>query len=58
MAPTERDKSLRVRVSADELRMVQELADDQGISASDFVRLFIRKAHAARTPRPPAKPKK
>jgi uncharacterized protein (DUF1778 family) len=44
----ERDKSLRARVSEDELRMVQELADADGVTASDFVRLFIRHAHAER----------
>lgn len=47
MSP-ERDQSLRVRVSDDELRMVQELAELDGITASDFVRLFIRREHAAR----------
>jgi uncharacterized protein (DUF1778 family) len=47
MSP-ERDQSLRVRVSEDELRMVQELAEADGITASDFVRLFIRREYAAR----------
>jgi predicted DNA binding CopG/RHH family protein len=46
MAPIDRDKSFRVRVSEDELRMVQELADAEGLNASDFVRLYIRRAHA------------
>ena len=50
MSPTERDKSFRVRVSDDELRMVQELADADGITASDYVRLFIRRAHAEKFP--------
>jgi hypothetical protein len=48
MPPTERDRSLRVRVSDDELRMVQELADADGVTASDHVRLYIRRAHAER----------
>jgi len=39
---------MRVRVSAEELEMVQALADAEGISASDFVRLFIRRAYADR----------
>ena len=52
MALTERDKSLRVRVAADELRMVQELAEADGLTASDYVRLFIRRAHAERFPAP------
>ena len=46
MSTTERDKSLRVRVSDAELRMVQELGDAEGITASDYVRLFIRRAYA------------
>ena len=48
MAPIERDKSLRVRVSAEELDMVQALADAEGITASDIVRLYIRRAYAER----------
>jgi hypothetical protein len=48
----DRDKSLRVRVAEDELRMVQELAEADGVTASDYVRLFIRRAHAERFPAP------
>ena len=48
MASTERDKSFRVRVSKEELRMIQELADADGVTASDHVRLYIRRAHAER----------
>jgi predicted DNA binding CopG/RHH family protein len=47
MSP-EREKSFRVRVSEEELRMVQELAELDGITASDFIRLFVRKEYAAR----------
>lgn len=46
----DRDKSLRVRVAEDELRMVQELAEADGVTASDYVRLFIRRAHAEKFP--------
>jgi hypothetical protein len=34
--------------------MLAELAEEQGISQSDYIRLFIRRAFAER-PRPPAK---
>ena len=55
MQAPERDKSFRVRVSEDELRMVQELAAAEGISASDYVRLFIRRSHAEKFPKRPKK---
>jgi predicted DNA binding CopG/RHH family protein len=48
---SDRDKSFRVRVSEEELRMVQELAAAEGLTASDYVRLFIRRTHAERFPK-------
>ncbi len=45
MSPIERDRSLRVRVSSDELDMAHELADRDGVSASDVVRLLIRREY-------------
>jgi uncharacterized protein (DUF1778 family) len=43
-----RDKKLTVRASDEELAMLQAVADAAGVSSSDVVRMFIRKAHAAR----------
>jgi hypothetical protein len=39
---------LTVRVTPEEMTMVKELAEADGISASDFVRLFVRRAHSER----------
>jgi hypothetical protein len=35
-------------ISDEEQRQLQELADADGVTASDYVRLFIRRAHEAR----------
>jgi hypothetical protein len=54
-----RTELLTVRMTPDELAMLKELADADGISASDFVRQFVRRAHGERggaKPRP--KPKR
>jgi hypothetical protein len=61
MAPTERDYMLRVRMAAEEQRMLTELADADGLTASDAVRQLIRRSHAERFPsvrKEPAKPKR
>jgi hypothetical protein len=62
MAPTERDYMLRVRMSEDERAMLTELADAEGLTASDAVRQLIRRAHADRGPvlseQPTKKPKR
>jgi hypothetical protein len=47
MSPQLRDKRLNILVTADEQRMLRELADRKGITPSDYVRLFIRSDHAA-----------
>jgi hypothetical protein len=39
-----------VRVDEDEAEMLKALADHQGLSASDVVRQFIRRAHAEAFP--------
>ncbi len=57
MAPTERSRQLHVMVSADEERMLRELADLAGLTASDIVRTLIRQEHAAKVG-PPKRPKK
>ena len=45
MAPLHRDLFLKVRVTADEKRMLEEIADLAGVSASDWIRLRIREAY-------------
>ena len=42
----ERDRNLAIRTSAEEAAMLKELAEAEGISQSDFIRLFIRRAYA------------
>lgn len=37
---------VNVRMAADEIAMLKELADVAGLSASDIVRTLIRDAHA------------
>jgi hypothetical protein len=45
---SERDYMLRVRMSGGERDMLARLAEADGVTASDVVRLFIRREHAAR----------
>jgi uncharacterized protein (DUF1778 family) len=55
----DRDLNLVVRVSEDERAMLQALAERDGITASDFVRLYIRRAYReAFGEKPAAKTKK
>lgn len=42
----ERDQVIRVRVSAEERRMLYELAHVDGVTVSDVVRMLTRRAHA------------
>lgn len=42
----ERDVALSIKVSVEEREMLRALADRDGLSASDVVRVFIRRAHA------------
>jgi hypothetical protein len=48
MAPADRDYMLRVRMSDEERQMLTQLADQDGLTASDAVRQLIRREHAAR----------
>jgi hypothetical protein len=48
MALPERAIMFHVRMSDEERRMLEELAASEGVSASDFVRLVIRRRHADR----------
>lgn len=45
---TDRDRKLTIRVSNDELAMLEALAEADGLSASDIIRQYIRRSHAAR----------
>lgn len=60
LAPT-RTELLTVRMTREELTMLKTLAAQDGISASDFVRQFVRRAHgqlAQGRPKPKPKPKR
>jgi hypothetical protein len=48
MAPVDRDYMLRVRMSDDERRQLQWLADEEGLTASDAVRQLIRRSFIER----------
>ena len=48
MAPVDRDYMLRVRMSDDERRQLQWLADEEGLTASDAVRQLVRRAFTER----------
>lgn len=43
-----RDRSIRVAATTEELEMLHRLAEDAGITASDLIRMFVRREHAAR----------
>lgn len=47
MAPLQRDAKFQLRVTADEKRMLEALAEREGLTASDKVRQLIRKDYAA-----------
>jgi hypothetical protein len=42
----DRDRRLSIRIAEDEWQMLHALAEKEGVSASDYVRLFIRRTHA------------
>ena len=44
MPSIERDKNLHVRLSKDEMDMLESLADAEGVTVSALVRQFIRRA--------------
>jgi hypothetical protein len=58
MAPIAREKRLNILVTEAEQQMLQALADRDGITASDYVRMFIRRAHAEAFGEQPTKPRK
>jgi hypothetical protein len=46
MAPLQRDQLFQLRMTAAEKRMLGELSDKAGLTASDYVRQLIRDKHA------------
>jgi uncharacterized protein (DUF1778 family) len=44
----ERDKKLTIRISSAELAMLDALADAEGVSVSDYVRVSARRDYAKR----------
>jgi hypothetical protein len=51
-----RDKRVQMLFSQEEWAMLQEMADRQGVTASDWVRMKIREAYGPAEP-PKRKPK-
>ncbi|MGC4088427.1 MAG: hypothetical protein QM756_11125 [Polyangiaceae bacterium] len=58
MVPTQRDEKFQLRMSADERKMLEALAEKDGLSASDKIRQLIRKEHAATFGEEPPKRRK
>jgi len=46
MATLNRNRTLHVKVTDDEHRMLEELAARRGLTASDLIRQYIRAEHA------------
>ena len=44
----ERNRALTIRVADEELAMLNDLAESDGVTQSDYVRLRIRRDHAER----------
>ncbi len=42
----DRTSKLTIRISEEELEMLRALADANGVTASDFLRLYVRKEYA------------
>ncbi|MCW5834512.1 MAG: hypothetical protein KIS78_19075 [Labilithrix sp.] len=53
--PIERDTQLKILLSVEERANLQELADDAGLSVSDYVRQFIRRESAKLAEKKPKK---
>jgi antitoxin component of RelBE/YafQ-DinJ toxin-antitoxin module len=56
MVERQRTRMLNVRIDDNEAEMLRALAEREGLSASDIVRQYIRRAYAATFP--PKKPKR
>ena len=55
----DRPRALTVRMAENEVAMLKELADRDGVSVSDYIRLFVRRSHteAFGAAKPAMKPK-
>jgi hypothetical protein len=53
----DRPKLLNVRMTEQEIAMVKELADAEGLSQSDIIRQLVRKAHVDQFGHKPGKTK-
>jgi hypothetical protein len=61
MAPLQRDEKFQIRLTGDERRMLEAIAENEGLTASDKIRQLIREDFAAtfgETPGPRPKPKR
>lgn len=59
MAPTPRDEKFQLRLTGDERRMLEAIAERDGLSAADIVRQLVRREYAAGFgAAPPKKPKR
>jgi hypothetical protein len=58
MAPLKRESIFQIRISDEERRMLQVIADDDGLTSSDVVRQFIRREWIRRYQDLLPKPKK
>ena len=45
-----RSERLEIRLAPSEVTMLRELADFDGVSAADVLRILLRREHAARLP--------
>jgi hypothetical protein len=43
MAPLQRDEKFQLRLTGDERRMLEAIAENEGLSASDKIRQLIRR---------------
>ena len=48
MSPIRRNRRLSMLISEDERAMLQQVADADGLTPSDYIRQHIRRAHAER----------
>jgi hypothetical protein len=46
--PIARGRKFTIRVTDEELSMLEALANADGVTSSDYVRQFVRREHAAR----------
>jgi hypothetical protein len=58
MTPIQRDEKFQFRMTGDERRMLEALAEREGLSASDKLRQLIRKDYATTFGEAQKKPKR